>query len=760
MNNLRVRAEVQGIVQGVGFRPFVYQAARKRRLSGFVRNTSYGALIEVEGAPGDLDAFFLDLREKLPPLARITSINTTRLKPEGRAEFVIQHSEAQDQRTALISPDVAVCPDCLAEMSDPLDRRYRYPFINCTNCGPRYTIITDVPYDRDKTSMRVFTMCPDCAREYHDPADRRFHAQPNACPVCGPQVELTDRAGRPLEALDPLRAASDLLRAGAIVAVKGLGGFHLAVDAANDQAVRLLRSRKRREEKPLAVMSPDLEAVRKYAFISPAEERILASIQRPVVLLAARNPSPLAPSVAPDNKYVGAFLPYTPLHHLLLKGFLALVLTSGNLSEEPICLDNQEALRRLGGIADYFLWHNRDIYLRADDSVVRAAGRKLRQVRRSRGYVPVPVFLKRPQPQVLAVGGELKNTVCLTKDDRAFLSQHLGDLENPAALDFFELTIGHLRRILDIAPEAIAYDLHPDYLSTKWALEQTGIELIGVQHHHAHIAGAMAEHHLEGPVIGLSCDGTGYGEDGRVWGGELLLCDYAGYERRGRLDYVPLPGGAAAIKEPWRMAVSYLEAAYGDEIEGLDLELLERQDPRRLDLLRQVIRKKVASPETSSLGRLFDGVAALLGLKDRAAFEGQAAMMLEMCCPEGRFEPYPYDLAREEDLWIVKPQPLIRALVLDLDRRASKEEISGRFHRTVIAFLAELARRLAAETRIRTVVLSGGCFQNQVLTEGLTRELVSEGFNVYTQELVPANDGGLSLGQAACAGARLSAAKR
>ena len=518
-------------------------------------------------------------------------------------------------------------------MFDPIDRRYRYPFINCTNCGPRYTIIYDVPYDRAQTSMKVFAMCPECEAEYHDPINRRFHAQPNACPICGPRVSLLDELGQPVATQEAVRSAAELLRQGLILAVKGLGGFHLAVDATNEQAVRRLRSRKQREEKPLAVMSPDLEAIRTFARITEADLAALSSIQRPIVLLEARRPSALAPSVAPDNKYIGAMLPYTPLHYLLLKGFQALVMTSGNLSEEPIAIDNDEALIRLAGIADYFLVHNRDIYLRSDDSVVRAARSGMVQIRRSRGFVPVPIFLKGHLPPVLAVGGEMKSTVCLTKDDRAFVSQHIGDLENLQTLDFFELTMAHLRRILDIEPVAVALDLHPDYLSSKWALAQSELPWVKVQHHHAHVVSAMAEHHLEGQVIGVACDGTGYGDDGQIWGGEILVADEKEYRRAGRLDYVVLPGGAAAIREPWRMALSWLESSFGNETAGLDLGMLSRQDPDKLNLVRQVITRRIGSSLTSSLGRLFDAAAALVGLRDRVAFEGQAAMMLGNVLP-------------------------------------------------------------------------------------------------------------------------------
>jgi hydrogenase maturation protein HypF len=752
----RIRAEVEGIVQGVGFRPFVFQLAQKNHLAGYVMNTSYGALIEVEGPDDDIEAFIAALRNDVPPLAEITHLATKSLPAAGDTDFTIRHSEAQSERSALISPDVAVCEDCLAEMFDSDDRRYRYPFINCTNCGPRYTIITDVPYDRDKTSMHVFEMCEDCSREYHDPANRRFHAQPNACPVCGPKVWLATGEGETVEADDPIGQAMDLLKQGRILAVKGLGGFHLAVDATNDDAVRRLRQRKHREEKPLAVMSPDLEAIRQYAHVDEPAAKVLQSIQRPIVLLNARQPSPLAPSVAPDNKYIGAMLPYTPLHHLLLHGFLALVMTSGNLSEEPIAIDNDEALARLGNIADAFLLHDRDIYLRTDDSVVRPEINGASQLRRSRGFAPAPVFLKFNLPQVLAVGGELKNTICLTKQNRAFLSQHVGDLENLIALEFFEKTIDHLKRILDISPVVLAYDLHPEYLSTKWALDQPDMEKVGVQHHHAHAVSAMAEHGLDGPVIALSCDGTGYGEDGQIWGGEILVAYFDRYERRGHIDYTVLPGGAAAIREPWRMAVSYLESAYGSEFDNLDLDLLKHQDSQRLSLLRQVITKQTGSPLTSSLGRLFDGAAALIGLKDKAAFEGQAAMMLEMICPEGDFKPYDFDLDESDGRFLIKPQAIIRGVVGDVIKGADPARISGRFHAAVTKALADVTARIHRDTGINDVVLSGGCFQNQILTQHLTRVLIEQGRSVFSQGKVPANDGGLSLGQAVAAGNRYS----
>ena len=543
----------------MGFRPFVYRLAHLASLAGFICNTAAGVTVEVQGAPQSVQEFTERLLREAPPLARITSVATREIPIQCESAFRILSSEAGEART-LISPDIAICSDCLRELFDPADRRYRYPFINCTNCGPRFTIVRDLPYDRSSTSMSVFPMCALCQAEYDDPLNRRFHAQPNACPACGPQIELWDRLGRNVAEGDAIAAAIEALRGGQVVAVKGLGGFHLAVDALNPEALLHLRERKRRVEKPFAIMVPDIESARELCEVSPAEAKTLESVQRPILLLSRALSCPVPSEVAPGNRELGVFLPYTPLHYLLFEQgkFNALVMTSGNLSEEPIAIDNQEAVRRLQGLADFFLVHNRDILLRCDDSVVRVNNGRTRHLRRSRGYVPVPVFLKDDQPGVLAVGGELKNTICLTKGNHAFLSQHIGDLENVESYKFFGEAIDHLKDILEIDPEAIAYDLHPDYFSTKWALRQEGTKLVGVQHHHAHIASCMAENHLEGRVIGIALDGTGYGTDGKIWGGEVLVAGYDGFERRAHLEYVPLPGGAAAIREPWRMAVSYL----------------------------------------------------------------------------------------------------------------------------------------------------------------------------------------------------------
>jgi hydrogenase maturation protein HypF len=749
------RLQVNGIVQGVGFRPFVYQLAVRYGLKGEVANTSTGVTIHIEGPVERLVSFENDLTAKQPPLAHIVQVLSDHQPVRNYADFRITPSRGGAAMATLISPDVAVCADCLKEMFDPDDRRHRYPFINCTNCGPRYTIIDDIPYDRPKTSMRHFRMCPECQAEYDDPLNRRFHAQPNACPACGPQVSLWDGRLQEIHAEDPVGAASELIRQGRILAVKGLGGFHLAVDALNPEAVSRLRQRKLREEKPFAVMSPDLTSVGRYAVLEPEAQKLLLAIQRPIVLLRKTHPHPLAEAVAPRNPYVGAMLPYTPLHHLLLShDFVALVMTSGNLSEEPIAIDNDEAFRRLAGVADYFLIHNRDIYLRSDDSVIRRVAGETRFLRRSRGYVPRPIFLKAALPPVLACGAELKNTVCITKGNQAFLSQHIGDLENLSTYEFFQKTIAHMQRILDVRPEILACDLHPDYLSTRWAEEQEGVQRIYVQHHHAHIVSCMAEHQIEGPVIGVSCDGTGYGPDGTVWGGEVLVADASGFERAAHLAYVPMPGSAAAIKEPWRMAVSYLHDAFGDGLCDLPLPGLQAVGEDKVRLMLEMITRRINSPLTSSLGRLFDGVAALAGLRSRVSYEGQAAMELEMAAADETEAAYEYAWETGRPYRLL-PAPIVRGVVADLKQGRSVSAVSARFHNTLIRMFTEICVCIGREKGLQRAVLSGGVFQNARLLSGLITALASRGFEVYSHRLVPGNDGGIALGQAVIAATRI-----
>ncbi|MDE3134958.1 MAG: carbamoyltransferase HypF [Acidobacteriota bacterium] len=755
----RKEIRVSGVVQGVGFRPYIYRLATEERLAGTIRNTAAGVTIEVEG-PSESIARFLDrLPAEAPALSRITGIAVDSLPPNEETGFQILASRAGEAMHTLISPDVAICDDCLREMLDPADRRYLYPFINCTNCGPRFTIVHDIPYDRPSTSMAVFPMCPACRAEYEDPLNRRFHAQPNACWDCGPKLELWDREGKTVATDDPVARAAELIHAGEIVAVKGLGGFHLAADATNSTAVIRLRERKCRVEKPFAVMVPNIETAERFCEIDDTGREILTSRQRPIVLLRAKRPTPIAHCVAPSNAYLGVFLPYTPLHHLLFERgkFAALVMTSGNVSEEPIAIDNGEAVGRLGGLADHFLVHNREILLRCDDSVVRPAEGGARQLRRSRGYVPVPVFLDEELPAVLAAGGELKNTICLAHGNQAFLSQHVGDLENLESYGFFLEAVEHFERILEITPEIIAYDLHPDYFSTKWALEQTGARLVGVQHHHAHVAACMAENHLHEKVIGFALDGTGYGADGRIWGGEVLLADFSGFERVAHLNYVPLPGGAAAIREPWRMAVAYLAQHFGREFLNRGLPFLAGTNATSVKLVLQMVERGLNSPLTSSCGRLFDAVAALAGIRSQVNYEAQAAIELEMAALESNDTvAYPLGLVPEGAGWAIDTRPLFEALLADLDVWLPASAISRRFHNGLVETFSRLARLIRDRSGLREVCLSGGTFQNLLLLEGLCDALRAEGFKVYTHAEVPAGDGGLSLGQAMVAAHRFS----
>jgi hydrogenase maturation protein HypF len=760
---MRVRkgVEVSGIVQGVGFRPTVYRLASELGLTGFITNTAAGVSIEVQGLPEAVEDFLVRLRAEAPPLARITEVRVRDLPCDHDREFRILPSRAGEEHRTLISPDTALCSDCLRELFDPADRRFRYPFINCTNCGPRYTIVRDIPYDRASTSMAPFQMCPECQREYDDPRNRRFHAQPNACWECGPRAELWDAEGKRRAAADPITAAASKLSEGMVVAVKGLGGFHLAVDATNAPAVERLREHKQRVGKPFAIMVPDIDILERFCQVDDASRRLLLGPQRPIVLLPKKEPTPIAEGVAPLQRYLGVFLPYTPLHYLLFAAgaFQALVMTSGNISEEPIAIDNQEALERLRGLADFFLVHNRDILLRSDDSVIHGAAGRPRLWRRSRGYVPVPVFLAEELPPILAVGGELKNTICLTKGRHAFLSQHIGDLENLETYSFFAEVVSHLERILEIEPRILAYDLHPDYFSTRWALGQPGLEKVGVQHHHAHIASCMAENHLEGRVIGLALDGTGYGADGRIWGGEVLLADYRDFERAAHFAYVPMPGGNAAIHEPWRMAVSYLAQHFGRSFLELDIPFTRQLDSRRVEVALRMMEREVNSPLTSSCGRLFDAVAALVGIRQQVTYEAQAAIELEMASGDGDEKgAYPFALEGEESELLIETRPMFEMLVKDLHEALPASVMSQRFHNGLVEVFARLAGLLRARAGLNRVCLSGGTFQNTYLLTRLEQRLRADKFEVFTHAEVPPGDGGLSLGQALVAAHRRSGA--
>jgi hydrogenase maturation protein HypF len=752
---VRRRFEVTGIVQGVGFRPFVYRLATGLSLGGHVFNHAAGVTIEIEGDAAAVDDFAGRLRAEAPPLSRIDEVRAVDLPAADERGFRIAPSEAHARARTLISPDVAVCEDCQRELRDPADRRHGYPFINCVNCGPRYTIIADLPYDRPKTTMRAFTMCPACQAEYDDPRTRRFHAQPNACAACGPRLALEDAAGRPLPAADPVAAAVARLRAGQIVAVKGLGGFHLAADATRSEVVAELRRRKHRDEKPFAVMVRDLEAALAFAEVDEVEARVLASVERPIVLLRRRAGGPVCAEVAPGNRRVGVMLPYTPLHHLLLAPGTGvggpLVMTSANPSDEPIVRDNDEARARLGAIADAFLVHDRDILVRADDSVVHVAAGAPRLLRRSRGFVPIPVKLPRGGPPILAVGGELKNTICLTRGAKAFLSQHIGDLENAPTAAFLEETITHLERVLDLRPEVVVHDLHPDYHATRYALGRTDLRRLAVQHHHAHVLACLAEHGRVAPCIGLALDGTGYGLDGTIWGGEVLLVDGTAAQRAAHFRALPLPGGERAIREPWRMALGLLHAAgAADRLERL-LPRWPHAEARTAFALRDLLAREHPFPRSSGLGRLFDAVAALVGLRDQASFEGQAAMALEQVAAwDPAVPPYPLDLvpgAAGAPL-VLDPAATTHALLADLEAGAAPARAAARFHATIVTTLVEVTRRVRAASGVRLVALGGGVFQNRILLEATTARLAADGFEVLAPALVPANDGGLALGQA------------
>lgn len=765
---------VRGVVQGVGFRPFVYRLAQEEKLTGFVGNDTDGVTIEVEGPRARLEAFGLRLRSETPPLARIVSVSTQAIAPTGERSFRILASEVHGRVSTGIPADAATCPDCLRELFDPDDRRFRYAFLNCTNCGPRFTITRSIPYDRPQTSMAKFTMCPACQAEYDDPANRRFHAQPNACRVCGPRLWLAAADGAEIPTADPVAACLDRLLAGDIAAIKGIGGFHLAVDATNEAAVMRLRARKHRYGKPLAVMVRDLESARMLCTLAPAEEELLMLTARPIVLARSRaGNGGIAPSVAPGIPWLGVFLPYAPLQHLLFADtrVQALVMTSANLSEEPIAIDNEEARERLGNIADIFLMHDREILQRCDDSVMAVVDGAPQLLRRARGFVPLAIPLPDclgDVPPLLAVGGHLKNVFTLARGGFAYQSQHLGDLETVTGLDFFQESLAHLMRTFEIEPQAVVHDLHPGYLSTSWAKDwaaERNLPLIAVQHHHAHIAACMAEHRLTGPVIGLSLDGTGYGTDGNIWGGEVLLCGLGEFERFAQLDYVPMPGGEAAIREPWRMALGHLYAA-GFDLDSPEILALLGSDAQQVRILRQMIVRGLNSPLTSSCGRLFDAVAAVVLGRRVADYEAQAAIEFEGVAIDEPYESssdarYPLELrpgdwTRREPATL-NPGPLWHALLEDVrSGRASRAQRSARFHAGVAEGFASAALLARETTGIRQVAMSGGCLHNARLARLLRERLQREGFEVFRPSVVSPGDGGLSYGQAVVAAAQLA----
>jgi hydrogenase maturation protein HypF len=753
---------VQGIVQGVGFRPYVYRLATTLALGGFVRNDGRGVTIEIEGKEDSVACFLSRLAADAPPLALVERIAVDDLSPRGDTCFAIVESDHSAEAATLISPDVATCAECLAELFDPADRRYRYPFINCTNCGPRFTIVRGIPYDRPFTTMAGFTMCVRCRAEYEDPTDRRFHAQPNACPVCGPNARLIDRNGRSVphdSRRDAVAIAAVALLEGAIIAVKGLGGYHLACRADDEGVVQRLRARKHREEKPFALMAPGIAAARSLVILGDAEARLLTDRARPIVLARRRPGTTVAHAVAPGHRDLGVMLPYTPLHHLLLADVATpLVMTSGNRSDEPIAYRDDDAFERLSPIADLFLVHDRPIETRADDSVVRVVtmGRERRAlfIRRSRGYVPAPLRLPVPaERSILACGGHLKNTFCLARGARAFVGHHIGDLDNAETLVSYTQGIEHVAGLVDIIPDLVAHDLHPEYLSTRYALDREGAEPAGVQHHHAHLAACLAEHGERGPAIGIIFDGTGYGPDGTIWGGELLLGDLQSFDRVGHLWPVRLPGGEAAIREPWRMACSWLVTASGDAV-PMPRALQEHVDERRWRAVTRLAQSGLASPITTSAGRLFDAISALCGLRTHVTYEGQAAIELEMAADPRVREAYVVPLLTDRETWVIDPREMVRVAAHDAESGRPIPEISACVHNALARAIKHAAAAIAERDGIRTVVLSGGVFQNTLLLQRAARYLISAGLRVLVPERLPPNDGGLSYGQAVVAASR------
>jgi len=761
----RVRLLVRGLVQGVGFRPYIFSLAARRALRGRVSNNAAGVLIDVEGEDEAIENFIKEITSNPPPLSLIESIERNdSLDPAHYSDFCIVESESSGEKLVPIAADTATCQDCLKELSDSRDRRYRYPFINCTNCGPRFTIIEGVPYDRAQTTMRDFGMCAECRAEYDNPLDRRFHAEPTACPLCGPTLSLISADGCDVvvdaEGMDnAINRVRRLLSKGKIIAVKGIGGFHLACDAQSAGAVERLRQRKHREDKPFALMASCVDVIREYCIVSKTEEELLSTARRPVVILEKKSGAVLPQAIAPRMNTLGFMLPYSPLHHLLLENLdCPLVLTSGNVSDEPICYEDGEAIERLHGIADYFLLHNRRIHIRSDDSIARVVEGKETVMRRARGYAPQAVktafgFERR----ILACGAEQKNTFCLARGRDAFMSHHIGDLENLETLRSFTDGIEHFKRLFHLRPEAVAYDLHPEYLSTKYALALDDVPTkIGVQHHHAHVASCMADNRIEGDVIGVVMDGLGFGADGKLWGGEFFAANFIEAERVAHLDYMPMPGGAKAIREPWRMAAVYLHRAFGDDFLNLKLPFVEHFDRRAWTTMRRMIATKTNSPETSSMGRLFDAVASLLGLRMSVNYEGQAAIELEAIADRNCSQSYEFEV---EENGVIKAETLIRQLVKDILSKVSPQIISAQFHLAVAHLIAAVAQRSRNERGFNRVALSGGVFQNTFLLQQSHRILQADGFDVFTHGRVPTNDGGIALGQAAIANARIASGR-
>jgi hydrogenase maturation protein HypF len=752
-----IRLEIKGIVQGVGFRPFVYNLAQKHHIRGYVLNDTRGVEVKAEGEKKDIDKFILQIRTSPPPQSQIEEIKLERISFEGYKSFVIRESRGKDIKTVLVSPDLATCDDCIKELFDSQDRRFNYPFLNCTNCGPRLTIIQDIPYDRNKTTMSIFKMCPDCYREYNNPENRRFHAQPSACPVCGPRLLLMDKKKNVIHTTNPISSTIELLKKGYIVAMKGIGGYHLACDATNKNAVSALRKRKYREDKPFAMMAGDIKIIQKFCHVNSFEKRVLQSVSRPILLLKKKNGNLIASDVAPLQKSWGVMLPYSPLHHLLLNNSnLILVMTSGNRSDEPISFQEDDAFKKLSGIADYFLVHNREIHRRCDDSVTRIWKDREMILRRARGYVPRPIKVDfKFKKHILAAGAQLKNTFCLAKDNFAFLSTHIGDLENFETLDFYAKEVERFKKLCSIKPQIVTYDLHPEYLSTKYALSLSNLKKIPVQHHYVHIASCMAENNISQKVFGVAFDGTGFGEDGAVWGGEFLLADFNGYKRVAHLKYVPMPGGEMAIKQPWRMALSYLYACWGEDFLNLDLEFTRKVSRAKWETIKKMIDQNINVFPTSSVGRFFDCISVLLNWRDQTNYEGQPAIELESLADDKTKTKYDLEIIEKEGIFIIHPELTIKGVVKDLIKKEEKSKISAKFHNTIAWMINEVCLELRKKYELNLVCLSGGVFQNIFLLNKTHELLTKNGFKVYTHHKVPTNDGGISLGQAAVANHRI-----
>jgi hydrogenase maturation protein HypF len=744
VNIIRKEIKINGIVQGVGFRPFIYGLANRYSLKGFVINNTEGVVVEVEGDEEKITEFIKTIQKESPPIAKIEKIKTSILPVVGYEKFNIRSSDEKERKFTFISPDISICDDCLTELFTPIDRRYRYPFINCTNCGPRFTIIKKIPYDRKNTTMEEFKMCSLCASEYNDPVNRRFHAQPNACEKCGPKVKLVGKRMN-LVGEEAIKKTIEYLRKGKIVAIKGLGGYHLACKVNEEKVVKELRKRKKRITKPFALMVRDLTVAKKLCYISKEEEKILLSSKRPIVLLRKKQNQLIAKEVAPIEKCYGIMLPYTPLHYLLLEKIPILVMTSGNLTEQPIVYKDEEALTKLSHIADYFLMHNRKIYIQCDDSVVRWTLGKELVLRRSRGYIPFLIELSiSTHFHILGCGGELKNTFCFYKNGYAIMSHYIGDLENLETLEAFENGVKHFKQLFDINPQVVVYDLHPEYLSTKYAKQLENVEKIPTQHHHSHIVSCMIDNKIQEKVIGVVFDGLGYGVDNTLWGGEFLVADMYGMERKAYFDYVGMPGGERVIKEIWRMGIAYLWKVYGKEIEKIGLEIIKKKNWKNIVKL---IKHKINTPYISSVGRLFDGVSSLIGIAEEASYEAEGAIKLEMCIKGETDKKYDWEIKRERGKYVIKEEKLIKNIVEDIKKRTPTSVIAQKFHNTIIDIIVKLVKLISKDTNLTKVVLTGGVFQNIYLLENTVKKLTSLNFKVYTHKEVPPNDSGISLGQ-------------